>query len=307
MGVLPSSSGRAAALSLRQPAGALRMAGGPPAGIVKMLDFQSKVMGVVYSLQGKEKPFTLQMRDAAMALHTFSQAPREGKVRDMTADTVVEQWEASQSEFMQFLVDSREVYAAFDEMVVKPENNIFENSGLERVEAINKDIILINTKWGLPTPAPNQAAVDYAAFVKTLSPQAFVTHFYNFYFAHTAGGMSIGKKVMDGSFEGHMFDFYQWYEPSGEPANVKALLQTTRNKIDKFADGWTDAQKKESLGHTADTFVRSQALLDVLVGKARGQAARVGFSKDEQFATTGGKISSVPVALYTANKNSWDA
>lgn len=73
---------------------------------------------------------------------------------------------------MQFLVDSREVYAAFDEMVVKPENNIFENSGLERVEAINKDIILINTKWGLPTPAPNQAAVDYAAFVKTLSPQA---------------------------------------------------------------------------------------------------------------------------------------
>lgn len=89
MGVLPSSSGRAAALSLRQPAGALRMAGGPPAGIVKMLDFQSKVMGVVYSLQGKEKPFTLQMRDAAMALHTFSQAPREGKVRDMTADTVV--------------------------------------------------------------------------------------------------------------------------------------------------------------------------------------------------------------------------
>lgn len=57
--------------------------------------------------------------------------------------------------------------------------------------------------------------------------QAFVTHFYNFYFAHTAGGMSIGKKVMDGSFEGHMFDFYQWYEPSGEPANVKALLQAS--------------------------------------------------------------------------------
>ena len=89
MGVLPCSRARAASLQLRKPAGALHMAGGPPASVVKMLDFQSKVMGVVYKIQGKEKPFTLQMRDEAMALHTFSQAPREGKVRDETADTVV--------------------------------------------------------------------------------------------------------------------------------------------------------------------------------------------------------------------------
>ena len=224
MGVLPCTRGRAASLQLRKPAGALHMAGGPPASVVKMLDFQSKVMGVVYKIQGKEKPFTLQMRDAAMALHTFSQAPREGKVRDETADTVVspipgpqcalallppaqppqrarisprhstamrsatrravrtasharragqvEQWEASQSEFMQFLVDSGAVYQSFDEMVVKPEYNIFENSGLERVEAINKDIKLINSKWGIAIPKPNQAATDYAQYIKTLSPEA---------------------------------------------------------------------------------------------------------------------------------------
>ena len=88
MGTLPTSHNRAA-IQLRKPAGDLKMAGGPPPAVAKALEIQSNVMGVLYKLQGKEKPFTLQMRDAAMALHTYSQAPREGKVRDQTADTVV--------------------------------------------------------------------------------------------------------------------------------------------------------------------------------------------------------------------------
>ena len=73
---------------------------------------------------------------------------------------------------MQFLVDSGEVYQSFDEMVVKPEYNIFENSGLERVDAINKDIAVINSKWDIAIPKPNQAAIDYAKYIKTISPEA---------------------------------------------------------------------------------------------------------------------------------------
>jgi hypothetical protein len=218
----------------------------------------------------------------------------------------VEQWEASQEEFQQFLVDSRIVYQAFDEMVKKSEYNIFENTGLERVEAITKDIALIIEKWNIPEPQPTQAAAEYAEFVKTLTPAAFVTHYYNFYFAHTAGGRTIGKKVMDGSFGGHLFEFYQWKDANGEDANVKELLQKTRNKIDKFAETWTPEMKKESLDHTADTFVRSQALLDVLVGKARGQAARVGFSKEEMVQVKGDKLAAVPESVYTTKKAAWD-
>jgi hypothetical protein len=30
---------------------------------------------------------------------------------------------------------------------------------------------------------------EYASFIKTLPTATFITHFYNYYFAHTAGGM----------------------------------------------------------------------------------------------------------------------
>jgi hypothetical protein len=39
--------------------------------------------------RGKTLPFTAEMRNAAMALHTFSQAPKEGKVKDQSANTQV--------------------------------------------------------------------------------------------------------------------------------------------------------------------------------------------------------------------------
>ena len=67
-----------------------------------------------------------------LASDTLEHLPRVGP--DQTASALqVEQWEASQEEFQQFLVDSRIVYQAFDEMVKKSEYNIFENTGLERV------------------------------------------------------------------------------------------------------------------------------------------------------------------------------
>mmetsp|Transcript_77064 Transcript_77064/g.208086 ORF Transcript_77064/g.208086 Transcript_77064/m.208086 type:complete len:98 (+) Transcript_77064:546-839(+) len=43
-----------------------------------------------------------------------------------------------------------------------------------------------------------------------LGIQEFVVHFYNFYFAHTAGGRTIGKRVMGELFGGHLFAFYSW-------------------------------------------------------------------------------------------------
>merc|ERR1712216_804354 len=59
--------------------------------------------------------FTQEMRAKAMSLHTFSQAPKEGKARDTSANTVVDQWETTKEDFLQFLVDSLVVYQAFGE------------------------------------------------------------------------------------------------------------------------------------------------------------------------------------------------
>lgn len=38
---------------------------------------------------------------------------------------------------------------------------------------------------------------------------AFVCHFYNHYFAHTAGGRMIGKKMAAMLLDGHELHFYQ--------------------------------------------------------------------------------------------------
>jgi heme oxygenase len=51
---------------------------------------------------------------------------------------------------------------------------------------------------GHTIPEPSAAGIGYASFLEELSekePQAFITHFYNLYFGHSAGGVLIGKKV----------------------------------------------------------------------------------------------------------------
>ena len=118
------------------------------------------------------------------------QAPKEGKVRDKTANTVVEQWETTKEDFLQFLTDSLVVYEAFEKILHSTDELApLRNSGMERVEGLKQDIAFIGTKYGLSAPAPSAAATEYAAFLNTIAVPVFVCHFYNYYFAHTAGGM----------------------------------------------------------------------------------------------------------------------
>lgn len=73
----------------------------------------------------------------------------------------------------------------------------FRNTGLERSEKLAKDLEWFKEQ-GHVIPEPSDPGVTYAQYLKQLSekdPQAFLCHFYNIYFAHTAGGRMIGKKV----------------------------------------------------------------------------------------------------------------
>merc|ERR1719329_1992599 len=89
-----------------------------------------------------------QMRAKAMSLHTFSQAPKEGKVRDKTANTVVEQWDTTKEDFLQFLTDSLVVYEAFEKILHSTDELApLRNSGMERVEGLKQDIAFIGTKY----------------------------------------------------------------------------------------------------------------------------------------------------------------
>lgn len=73
----------------------------------------------------------------------------------------------------------------------------FSNTGLERSEPLAKDLEWFKEQ-GYAIPEPSSPGVTYARYLEELSekdPQAFICHFYNIYFAHTAGGRMIGRKV----------------------------------------------------------------------------------------------------------------
>lgn len=49
-------------------------------------------------------------------------------------------------------------------------------------------------------PPPTENALEYASFLKetvAASLPGFMCHYYNHYFAHTAGGRMIGRKVSE--------------------------------------------------------------------------------------------------------------
>ena len=268
--------------------------------------------------------FTQEMRAKAMSLHTFSQAPKEGKKKD-TKETQVVNWETTKEDFLQFLTDSLVVYKvrtalgrrdrdcsmdlifmeslltvklqAFELAVQKPGLELLVNSGLERVDSLQKDIAFIESTYGLAAPAPSAAATEYADFLKNIKEDGvFVVHFYNYYFAHTAGGRMIGQKVMDEVFGGHLFEFYKW------DRDVKEILAEVKGHIDVIANTWTREQKDASLAATPETFQKSGALLRALVGKARDRAARM-MNKVQKRK---GLLTKVPQSQYSVRKAAWD-
>jgi heme oxygenase len=155
-----------------------------------------------------------ELRPFAMKLHTKDQAPKEGQQRAQVPFT---KWEATRSDYLRFLVDSLEVYDTLDRLVTtQPELSVLRNTGLERSNALRKDI-----QWmqdfdpTLTVPGVGAAGASYAVFLRDLAQRSvpgFVCHFYNQYFAHTAGGMRIGQNIATKLLGGKKLQFYTWEE-----------------------------------------------------------------------------------------------
>jgi len=202
-----------------------------------------------------------EMRGAAMALHTKDQS-REGK---QPAQKPVNAWDPGQADYLQFLVDSHHVYATLEELVTKYDALAqYRNSGLERAGPLEKDIAWFKEQ-GFAEPPVGAQGTAYAALLRELAAagnvpyhwQMFTCHFYNFYFAHTAGGRMIGKMMSDKLLDGHKLEFYQWSAGDVD----KELLPGLRNKIDEQAATWTLEQKAACLKETANTFRYGGSLL----------------------------------------------
>jgi heme oxygenase len=200
-----------------------------------------------------------QMRRAAMKLHTKDQS-KEG---EQEAKKPIREWTPSTANLLQFLVDSREVHAGLDEAVSSvPELSRLVDTGLERVPNLNKDIQWLcerdsSLTVGEPSPAATMYATSLVAMAKENMP-AFICHYYNTHFAHTAGGRMIGKLMSDKLLEGQPLQFYMW------DGDVSELLADVRKTIDDMAAGWTEEEKEECLNQTEDAFMAGGSVLESL-------------------------------------------
>ncbi|KAL6754134.1 putative heme oxygenase HO1 [Haematococcus lacustris] len=206
----------------------------------------------------KEKGFINEMRMVAMKLHTRDQAPKEGQ---QPAQPMV--WTPTRQGYLKFLAESKVVYDALEAVAndpAYPEYAPLRNTGLERSQALAADLEWFKQQYGLEVPpaGPDSPGAQYAAKVTALAksdPPAFICHYYNFYFAHTAGGRMIGNKVSEMLLDKHTLAFYQW---SGD---VAALLDAVRVKINSLAEGWSREQKDHCLAETQESFKMSGVIM----------------------------------------------
>ncbi|MBA0867050.1 hypothetical protein Goshw_026734 [Gossypium schwendimanii] len=202
---------------------------------------------------GEAKGFVDEMRLVAMKLHTRQQA-QEGEMEAKAPEEQrVEEWEPTFDGYLKFLVDIKVVYDTLEQIIEKPSfpsYGEFRNTGLERSEKLAKDLKWFEEK-GYGVPEASSPGVAYAKYLKQLSekdPQAFICHFYNIYFANTAGGRIIAKKVAEKILDSRELEFYKW---DGE---LSQLLQNVRDKLNKVAENWSREDKNRCLGETEISF-----------------------------------------------------
>ncbi|XP_004514862.1 heme oxygenase 1, chloroplastic-like [Cicer arietinum] len=213
---------------------------------------------------GESKGFVEEMRFVAMRLHTRDQAKEGEKEVKQIEERAVTKWDPTIDGYLKFLVDSKLVYHTLENIVqvsAFPFYAEFRNTGLERSASLAKDLEWFKEK-GYTIPEPSSPGLTYAQYLTNLSqkdPQAFICHFYNIYFAHTAGGRMIGKKVAEKLLNNKALEFYKW------DGDLSQLLQTVRDKLNKVAEEWTREEKNHCLEETEKSFKFSGEILRLIL------------------------------------------
>lgn len=210
---------------------------------------------------GEGKGFVEEMRFVAMKLHTKDQS-KEGEKE--AQDKPLPKWEPTIDGYLKFLVDSKLVYDTLEKIVENadfPEYAEFRNTGLERAKSLEKDLAYFKEQ-GYSIPEPSSPGLSYSSYIEELSkkdPQAFICHFYNIYFAHSAGGRMIGKKVAEKVLNGKELEFYKW------EGDLKEFLQNVREKLEIVAENWTREEKNHCLEETEKSFKCSGEILRLIL------------------------------------------
>ncbi|KAL9180451.1 hypothetical protein ACHAXT_008421 [Thalassiosira profunda] len=210
-------------------------------------------------------PILEELRDVAMKLHTKEQAPREGQAK-APAKPAEPYVPTTQADYLQFLVDSHAVYVALEEIVnSKDKLAPFRNTGIERTKELEKDIAWMCEEFDLERPAVGGAGDRYAETLRDMVKgdadiPEFMCHYYNFYFAHLAGGRMIGKQMSKLLLDGKTLEFYKWGE------DVNELKAKVKNQIEEAAKEWTREERDKCINATPATFMGGGAINGYLYG-----------------------------------------
>ena len=136
----------------------------------------------------------------------------------------------------------------------------FQSTGLERGSALARDIDwLCQTKdlepLAFKVDGPGNTYVQRLQQLADEDIPAFMCHYYNVNFAHTAGGRMIGKAVADKILNGAELDFYKY------DGDLDAIKNKVKENIEAVAQTWSEQDRKRSVEQTPDAFSYSGALL----------------------------------------------
>ncbi|EEE59197.1 hypothetical protein OsJ_11142 [Oryza sativa Japonica Group] len=163
------------------------------------------------------------------------------------------EWMPSMEGFVKYLVDSKLVFDTVERIVAESTDVAyvyFRKSGLERSARITKDLEWFGGQ-GIAVPEPSTAGSTYATYLTELAESnapAFLSHYYNIYFAHTTGGVAIGNKISKKILEGRELEFYKW------DSDVELLLKDTREKLNELSKHWSRKDRNLCLKEAAKCF-----------------------------------------------------
>ncbi|CAD6203929.1 unnamed protein product [Miscanthus lutarioriparius] len=163
------------------------------------------------------------------------------------------EWMPSREGFVRYLVDSKLVFGTIERVVAESTDVAyvyFRKTGLERSASISKDLEWFR-KQGIAIPEPSTSGLTYAGYLTELAESnapAFLSHYYNIYFAHITGGVAIGNKICKKILEGRELEFYKW------DTDAELLLKDAREKLNELSKHWTRKDRNLCLKEAAKCF-----------------------------------------------------
>ncbi|GER47280.1 heme oxygenase 2 [Striga asiatica] len=200
---------------------------------------------------GEKEGITEEMRFVAMRLRNSGKSKcqansdgLESEKKEVDSDAEEkdggdgDEWQPSMEGFLKYLVDSELVFRTV-ESIVDESTDVsyvyFRKTGLERSGCIMNDLEWLREQ-GNVIPEPSNPGIKYVQYLKELaenSPPLFLSHFYNIYFSHIAGGQVIAKKVSSKLLEGRELEFYKW------EGDAEQLLRGVREKLNALGEAST--------------------------------------------------------------------